>query len=152
MPMGLTGSPPVLQSLMEKDLVGLKWKSKIPYLNCIIFSRTAEEHIERLREVSQRLKDANLKINPLECEFLRQHLPFLGHIVSRDGIQADPAKTSALRQYPVPKPVTDVKSFSVFCSYYRRYVRDFAAIARPLHRLTEKNERSPLKPRNPKSF
>ena len=66
-------------------------------------------------------------------------MPFLGHIVSRDGIQADPAKTSAVRQYPVPKTVTEVKSFLGLCSYYRRYVRDFASIARPLHQLTEKS-------------
>ena len=72
MPMGLTGSPPVFQSLSEKVLVGLTWQSIIPYLDdCIIFSRTAEEHIERLREVFQRFKDANLKINPLKCEFFR---------------------------------------------------------------------------------
>ena len=139
MPMGLTGSPPVFQSLMEKVLVGLTCKSTIPYLyDCIIFSRTAEEHIERLREVFQRFKAANLKINPLKCEFFQQHVPFLGHIVSRDGIQADPAKTSAVRQYPVPKSVTEVKSFLGLCSYYRRYIRDFAAIDRPLHQLTEK--------------
>ena len=104
------------------------------------FSRTAEEHIERLREVFQRFKDANLKINPLKCEFFRQHVRFLGHIVCREGIQADPVKTSAVRQYPVPKSVTEVKSFLGLCSYYRRYVRDFAAIARPLHQLTEKTK------------
>ena len=153
MPMGLTGSPPVFQSLMEKVLVGLTWKSTIPYLDdCIIFSRTAEEHIERLREVFQRFKDANLKINPLKCEFFRQHLPFLGHIVSRDGIQADPAKTSAVRQYPVPKSVTEVKSFLGLCSYYRRYVRDFAAIARPLHQLTEKTKEFHWNPEAHKAF
>ena len=153
MPMGLTGSPPVFQSLMEKVLVGLTWKSTIPYLDdCIIFSRTAEEHIERLREVFQRFKDANLKINPLKCEFFRQHLPFLGHIVSRDGIQADPAKTSAVRQYPVPKSVTEVKSFLGLCSYYRRYVRDFAAIARPLHHLTEKMKEFHWNPEAHKAF
>ena len=138
MPMGLAGSPPVFQPLMEKVLVGLTWKSTIPYLDdCIIFSRTAEEHIARLREVFQSFKYANLTINPLKCEFFRQHVPFLGHIVKRDGIQADPAKTSAVRQYPVPKSVTEVKSFLGLCSYYRRYVHDFAAIARPLHQLTE---------------
>ena len=153
MPMGLTGSPPVFQSLMEKVLVGLTWKSTIPYLDdCIIFSRTAEEHIERLREVFQRYKDANLKINPLKCEFFRQHVPFLGHIVSRDGIQADPAKTSAVRQYPVPKSVTQVKSFLGLCSYYRRYVCDFAAIARPLHQLTEKTKEFHWNPEAHKAF
>ena len=126
---------------MEEVLVGLTWKSTILYLNdCIIFSRTAEQHIERLREVLQRFKDANLKINPLKCEFFRQHVPFLGHIVSRDGTQADTAKTRAVRQYPVPKSVTEVKIFLGLCSYYRRYFRDFAAIARPLHQLTEKTK------------
>ena len=148
MPMGLTGSPPVFQSLMEKVLVGFTWQSTVPYLDdCIISSRTAEEHIERLREVFQRFTDANLTINPLKCEFIRQLVPFLGHIVSRDGIQADPAKTSAMRQYPVPKSVTEVKSFSGLCSHYRRYVRDFAAIARPLHQLTEKTKKSTGSPK-----
>ena len=110
MPMGLTGSPPVFHSLMEKVLFGLTWKSKNPYLDdCIIFPRTAEEHIERLREVFQRFKDPNLKINPLECEFFQQLVLFLGHIVSQDGIEADPAKTSAVRLYPVRKSVTEVK-------------------------------------------
>ena len=112
--MGLAGSPYVYPSLVEKVSVGLTWKSTIPYLDdCIIFSRTAEEHIERLREVFQRFKDATLKINLLKCEFFRQHVPFLGHNVSREKIQADPAKTSAVRQYPVRKSVTEVKSFSV---------------------------------------
>ena len=153
MPMGLTGSPPVFQSLMEKVLVGLLWKSTIPYLDdCIIFSRTAEEHTERHREVFQSFKDANLKINPPKCEFFRQHLPFLGHIVSRYGIQAGPPKTSAVRQYPVPKSVTEVKSFLGLCSYYRRYVRDFAAIARPLHQLTEKTKEIHWNPEAQEAF
>ena len=76
----------------------------------------------------------------------------MGHIVSRDGIQADPAKTSALRQYPVPKSVTEPKSFLGLCSYYRRYVRDFAAIARPLHQLTEKTNEFHWNPEAQKAF
>ena len=141
MPMGLTGSPNTFQSLMEKVLVGLTWKFTIPYLDdCIIFSRTIEEHLERQREVFQRFKDANLKINPTKCEFFRQKVPFLGHIVSREGIQADPEKTSTVNRYPVPKNATEVKSFLGLCSYYRRYVQDFAKIARPLHQLTEKSK------------
>ena len=153
MPMGLTSSPPVFQSLMKKVLVGLTWKTTTPYLyDCITFSLTAEEHIATLREVFQRFKDANLKINQLKCEFFRQHVPFLGRIVRRDGIQADPAKTSAVRQYPVPKTVTEVKSFLGLCSYYRRYVRDFAAIARPLHQLTEKTKEIHCNPEAQKAF
>ena len=141
MAMGLTGSPKTFQSLMEKVLVGLTWKFTILYLDdCIIFSRTIAEQLERLREVFQRFKDANLKINPTKCEFFRQEVPFLGHMVSREGIQADPEKTSAVNNYPVPKNVTGVKSFLGLCSYYRRYVQDFAKLARPLHQLTEKSK------------
>ena len=79
-------------------------------------------------------------------------MPFLGHIVSRDWIQANPAKTSAVRQYPVPKSVTEVKSSLGLCSYYRRYVRDFAAIARPLHQLTEKTNEVHWQPEAQKVF
>ena len=141
MPMDLTGSPNTFQSLMEKVLVGLTWKFTIPYLDdCIIFSRTIEEHLERLREVFQRFKDANLKTNPTKCEFFRQKVPFLGHIVSRERVQADPEKTSTVNRYPIPKNATEVKSFLGLCSYYRRYVQDFAKIARPLHQLTEKSK------------
>ena len=141
MPMGLTGSPNTFQSLMEKVHVGLTWKFTIPHLDdCIIFSRTIEEHLERLREVFQRFKDANLKINPTKREFFRQKVPFLGHIVSREGIQAVLEKTSTVNRYPVPKNATEVKSVLDLCSYYRRYVQDFAKIARPLHQLTGKSK------------
>ena len=67
-------------------------------------------------------------------------MPFLGHVVSRDGVQADPAKTSAVGQCQVPTSVTEVRSSLRLCSYYRRYVRNFASIARPLHQPTEKNK------------
>ena len=141
MPMGLTGSPNIFQSLMAKVIVGLIWKITIPYLDdCIIFSRTVEEHLERLREVFQRFKDANLQINPTKCEFFRQKVPFLGHIVSREGIQADSEKTSTVNRYLIPKNATEVKSFSSLFSYYRRYVPDFAKIARPLYKLTGKSK------------
>ena len=61
-------------------------------------------------------------------------------MVSREGIQADPEKTSTINNYPVPKNATEVKSFLGLCSYYRRYVQDFAKIARPLHQLIEKSK------------
>ena len=68
MPMGLTGSPNNFQSLMGQVLVGLTWKTTVPYLDdCIIFSSTAEEHIETLKEVLERFRSANLKINPTKC-------------------------------------------------------------------------------------
>ena len=134
MPMGLTGSPNTFQSLLECVLIGLTWKITVPYLDdCIIFARTAEEHLERLRAVLERFRNANLKINPTKCEFFRTRVPFLGHIISKDGLEADPVKVRAVKAFPVPNNPTKVKSFLGLCSYYRRYEKDFAAIARPIH-------------------
>ena len=70
MPMGLTGSPNIFQSLLEQVLFGLTWKITVLYsADCIIFYSAAEEHIERLREVLERFRSVNLKINPTKCEF-----------------------------------------------------------------------------------
>ena len=64
----------------------------------------------------------------------------LGHIVSREGIQANPEKTSTVNKHPVPKSATEVKIFLGLCSYYARYVQDFSKMARPLHQPTEKSK------------
>ena len=135
---GVTGSPNTFQSLMECVLMGLTWKITVPYLDdCIIFSATAEEHLERLRQVFERFRAANLKINPTKCEFFRTRVPFLGHIISKDGLEADPEKVAAVKNFPIPTSPTEVESFLGLCSYYRRYVKNFADIARPLHKASE---------------
>ena len=123
---------------MEHVLVGLTWKTTVPYLDdCIIFAATPEEHLERLQAVLQRIREANLKINPLKCEFFKTKVHFLGHVLSADGLQVDPEKIAAVKKFPIPTSQTEVKSFLGLCSNYRRYVENFAEIARPLHKLTE---------------
>ena len=137
-PMGLTGSPNIPQSLMELVLTGLTWKTCVPYLDdCIIFSTTPEEHLSRLRQVFQRFLQANLKINPSKCAFIQTKVQFLGHIVSKDGLQVDPEKINAVLKFPTPNNQTHVKSFLGLASYYCRYIKDFAEIARPLHQASE---------------
>ena len=90
MPMGLMESPNTFQNLTEHILVGLTRKSCVPYLDeCIIFSRTPEEHVSRLRE---RFHDANLKVTPARCSLSQTKVQFLGHIVSKDGLQVEPEK------------------------------------------------------------
>ena len=103
MPMGLTGSPNTSQSPMECVLMGLTWEITVPYLDdCIIFSKTAEEHLDRLRQGFERFRLANLKINPTKCEFFRTRVPFLGHIIGKDGLEADPEKVAAVKNFPTP--------------------------------------------------
>ena len=114
-PMGLTKSPNTFQSLMEQVLVGLTWNTTVPYLDdCIIFSSTAKEHIGRVREVLERFRSANLKINPTKCEFFRTGVPFLGHIITKKGLEADPDKIAVVKKFPIPTNPTEVKSFLVY--------------------------------------
>ena len=85
----------------------------------------------------QQLRDAGLKLSPKKCILLQQSVPFLGHVVSNYGISTDPKKIEAVSTWPSPRTEKDVNSFVGLCSYYRRFVRGFAGIARPLYRLTE---------------
>ena len=115
--MGLSGSPNTFQSLIEQVLVGLTWKTTVPYLDdCINFSSTAEEHIERLGEVLERFRSANLKINPTKSEFFQTRVPFLDHIISKNGLEADPDKIAAVKKFPIHTTPTEVKSFLGLCS------------------------------------
>ena len=138
MPMGLTGSPNAFERLMEDVLVGLTWNITVPYLDdCIIFSKTPEEHIKRLQQVFQRVREANPKINPTKCAFFQTEVQFLGHVISKNGLEVDPEEVKAVQNFPVPQNQTDVKSFLGICSYYRLYIKNFAMIARPLHKASE---------------
>ncbi len=87
----------------------------------------------RLREVFTRFRKANLKLKPSKCFLFQQAVNYLGHVVSEDG------KIEAVKHWPTPANVKEVRSFVGFASYYRRFIRSFADIARPLHRLTEKS-------------
>ena len=78
-----------------------------------------------------------VKINPEKCDFFRMKVQFLGHIVSKDGLEVDPSKIEAVQKFPVPRSQTEVKSFLGLASYYRRFVPKFAEIARPLHKASE---------------
>ena len=136
MPFGLCNAPATFQRLMERCMGDLNLRDCLIYLDdVIIFSTTFEEHLERLDAVFSRLKEHNLKLKGAKCEFLKSHVTYLGHVVSENGIETDPEKTEAIRTWSVPKTVKDVRAFLGFTGYYRRFIKDYARIARPLNDL-----------------
>lgn len=139
MPFGLCNAPGCFERLMERVLDGLQWKTALIYLDdVIVYGSTFEEELGRLEEVLQRLRKANLKLSPKKCSLFQYEVPFLGHVVSKDGVRTDPQKVAAVADWPRPANVAEVRSYLGLCTYYRRFVQDFATIAAPLHRLTRK--------------
>jgi len=120
-----------------------------PYLNKFvviylddtnIFSSTFEEHLQHLRKVLNKIGKSGLKLQPDKCHFGKTTLSFLGHIISKNGIQPDPAKVSAVEHFPIPTNLTILRDFLGLVSYYRRFIKDFAKIATPLHQLMRKDQ------------
>ena len=110
MPFGLTNAPATFQHLMESCLGDYHLKYCIIYLDdIIIFSKTPEEHIEQLRKVFEKLDEAGLRLKPGKCEFFKDQLEYLGHIVSKDGIKTNPKKIMVIVKWPRPKNITGLK-------------------------------------------
>ena len=109
------------------------------YLDDIVLhSKDAKTHLERLRLLLERLREANLRLKPSKCRLFQTVVSFLGYVVSADGISTEPSKVEAVQLWPQPQRVRDIRSFLGLCSYYRRFVPEFATIAEPLHELTHK--------------
>ena len=123
---------------MELVLNGFHWKICLIYLDDVIFMGcTFEEELERLKRVFERLARAGLKLKPKKCVFFQKRVSYLGHVVTEEGISADPGKVKQDRTWPIPENSTEVKSFHGLASYYRRFVPDFSTVAQPLNNLTE---------------
>nr|KAG5692734.1 hypothetical protein BaRGS_033845 [Batillaria attramentaria] len=136
LPFGLCNAPATYQRLMEDILGDLNLKICLIFLDdLIIFSKTFEEHQDRLKKVLTRLREEGLKLNPRKCHFCKDQVVYVGHTVSAAGIGTDPEKTQAIKNWPTPTTPEEVRKFLGFAGYYRRFVKDFSKIALPLTTL-----------------
>lgn len=136
LPFGLSNAPATYQRLMEECLGDLTYNDEkvcqIYLDDVIIAGKTFEEHQEKLRMVFQRLQECNMKLSPKKCSLFQSRVKYVGHIISADGIETDPEKVSKIETWPIPKSTDDVRSFLGFSGYYRKFVKDYSKIAKPL--------------------
>ena len=115
-------------------------KFVLVYLDDIlIYSRTPEEHCLHLRQVLEVLREHRLYANLRKCSFAKPELSYLGHVITAEGIKVDPRKTTAVTNWPRPTSLGDLRSFLGLATYFRKFIRHFAQLAMPLHRLTRKD-------------
>ena len=139
MPFGLCNAPATFQRLMESVLRGLQFETCLVYLDdIIVVGKTFEEMIKNLSQVFDRLAEAGLKLKAKKCNLFASEVEYLGHVITEAGVATSKDKTQAIENWPVPRNVTEVRSFLGLCSYYRRFVPSFASLADPLHKLTKK--------------
>lgn len=137
MPQGITNAPSTFQRLMEKCTGDINLHEVLVFLDdIIVFSKTLEEHETRLMNVLSRLRENGLKLSPEKCRFFQTSVRYLGHIVSRDGVETDPQKTEALKTWPRTQTLKDLRSFLGFSGYYRRFVEGYSKLVKPLTNLT----------------
>ncbi|GFS39102.1 retrovirus-related Pol polyprotein from transposon gypsy [Nephila pilipes] len=111
---------------METVLRGLSYEACLIYLDdIIIVGCTFEDHLRNIRRVLEKLKIANLKLNPSKCNLFRCEVDYLGYIISAKSVRTDPEKISAVKNWSRPEDVHQLRSFRGLCTYYRKFVKGF---------------------------
>ena len=140
MPFGLCNAPATFQRVMNyilRDVSGIK---ALVYLDdVIIFSETFEDHLRDIKEVFTLIQNAGLKLKLKKCQFMKKSVQYLGHIISRDGIEPDPKTIEKIANYKTPISADEVRSFLGLAGYYRRFIPNLGSIAQSLTAKTHKD-------------
>ena len=137
MPFGLTNAPAVFQSLVNDILRDMINNIAVVFLDDIlVYSQSLEEHIIHVRSVLQRLLENRLFVKAEKCEFHTTSVEFLGHIIQKGSVRADPRKVSAVVDWEKPTDRTQLRRFLGFSNFYRKFIKNFSLIAAPLNALT----------------
>ena len=141
MPFGLSYAPATFQRLMNRVLQEFLGDFVAVYLDdVIIFTKgTFEQHMNYLQQVFEALRITNLKVKLKKCHFCLPNIHFFGHVVGRNGIKPDPGKIEKVKNYPIPTNLTELRAALGLFSYYRKFIKDFSRIAKPMNVLLKKD-------------
>ena len=121
--------------------MGLNWFICLVYLDDVaIFSRTFDQHVERLGMVIDRIQEAGMKFNAQKCQLFQRKINFLSFVISEKGVEPDPSKVEAVSTWPVPKNLTELRAWLGLIGYYQKWIENFAKRAKPLFALMKKEE------------
>jgi hypothetical protein len=140
MPFGLVNAPATFQRTMAQVLQPVLGHAVLVYLDdIVVFSPDVDTHVDYLLETIRLLEKSKLFINQDKCYLLRKNIEFLGYVVSEAGLAPSTSKTLAVRAYPRPTSVTEVRRFLGLTNFYRRFISSYSKLAEPLVRLTRKD-------------
>eukprot|EP00253_Pinus_taeda_P017918 PITA_17918 len=141
LPFGLTNAPATFMCLMNSVFHQYLDKFVLIFIDDIlIYSRNIKEHEEHLRIVLQTLREHQLYGKFSKCDFYKEQIQYLGHIITKEGIAVDPEKIKTIMEWPTPKDVADIRSFMGLAGYYRRFVEGFSRVAYPITSLQKKGK------------
>ncbi|WVZ52533.1 LOW QUALITY PROTEIN: hypothetical protein U9M48_003581, partial [Paspalum notatum var. saurae] len=153
MSFGLTNAPAFFMYLMNSVFMNELDKFVVVFIDDIlVYSKNEKEHEEHLRIVLSRLREHKLYAKFSKCAFWLKEVAFLGHILSAKGVAVDPSKVEDVLNWKQPPTVTEIRSFLGLAGYYRRFIKDFSKIAKPMTALTQKNAKFAWSPKCEEAF
>jgi hypothetical protein len=140
MPFGLTNAPSTFMRLMNHALRAFIGRFVVVYFDdVLVYSKDLNEHINHLQCLLDVLRKEKLYANLKKCSFYMEKVVFLGYVISAKGIEVDEEKVKAIKEWPTPKSITEVRSFHGLASFYRRFVKNFSTLAAPLIEIVKKS-------------
>jgi len=140
---GMTNSPATFQAMMNEILRDLINEGKVAAFvdDVLVGTETEERHDEIVKEILRRLKENDLYIKLEKCVWKTRKIGFLEVVIGPNGIKIEAEKVNGVLSWPQPKNVRDVRRFLGLANYYRRFIKDFARVARLMNILTKKDEK-----------
>ena len=153
MPFGLKNAPATFQRIIQHILNERLYKGVLNYLDDImIYTETIEDHLELLKYVFEQLEANNIKLKMSKCKFLQEEVEFLGHVIGHHTVKPSPRLIEDVIKFPVPTTVRKVREFLGLTSYMRRFIKNYAKLAKPLNQLLKKDNPFQWGPEQQKAF